>query len=59
VYLAVGCGQNHPEALVKIAMGRKVKPFTKYEVGKMFIRYSYDMIVSLKEFEKISTQGEL
>jgi carbamoyl-phosphate synthase large subunit len=59
IYLAVGCGQNHPEALVNLAMGKKVKAFTKYEIGKMFIRYSYDMIVDLSEFEKISTLGEL
>ncbi len=59
VYLAVGCGQNHPEALVKMALGKKVKPFKDYEVGKMFIRYSYDQIVNLSEFEKISTTGEL
>ncbi len=59
VYLAVGCGQNHPEALVQLALGKEVKPFKKYDVGKMFIRYSYDMIVSLKEFETISTLGEL
>lgn len=59
VYLAVGCGQNHPEALVRLAMGEDVKPFKKYDVGKMFIRYAYDMIVDLKEFEKISTLGEL
>ena len=30
-----------------------------YAVGKMFIRYSYDMIVNLNEFEQISTLGEL
>lgn len=59
VYLAVGCGQNHPEALVRMALGEEIEPFTKYERGKMFVRYSYDMIVDLKEFEKISTQGEL
>ena len=59
VYLAVGCGQNHPEALVKLALGMKTEPFKKYDVGKMFIRYSYDLIVGLNEFEKISTLGEL
>ncbi len=59
VYLAVGCGQNHPEALVRLALGEKVKPFKKYDVGKLFVRYSYDMIVELEEFEKISTLGEL
>ncbi len=59
VYLAVGCGQNHPEALVRMALGESVPPFDDYEVGKMFVRYSYDLIVNLSEFEKISTQGEL
>lgn len=59
VYLAVGCGQNHPEALVRMALGEDVKPFERYDVGKLFVRYSYDMIVGLDEFMKISTQGEL
>ncbi len=59
VYLAVGCGQNHPEALVNLALGKAVKPFKIYDIGKMFIRYSFDMIVELSEFEKISTLGEL
>ena len=58
VYLANGCGQNHAEALVKMALGEEVKPFTRYKSGKMFIRYSYDMIVDISEFEKISTTGE-
>jgi carbamoyl-phosphate synthase large subunit len=59
VYLACGAGQNHPEALIKMALGHEVTPFEKYTVGKMFIRYSYDLIVDLKEFETISTLGEL
>ena len=59
VYLAVGCGQNHPEALVRLALGEKVEPFKKYDIGKLFVRYSWDMIVNLDEFEKISTIGEL
>jgi carbamoyl-phosphate synthase large subunit len=59
VYLAVGAGQNLPEALVKLALGEEVQPYESYEVGKMFVRYSYDLITSLKEFEKLSTLGEL
>jgi carbamoyl-phosphate synthase large subunit len=59
VYLAVGAGQNLPEALVKLALGMEVQPFTEYKVGKMFVRYSYDLITDLKEFEKLSTRGEL
>ena len=59
VYLAVGAGQNLPEALLKLALDMEVKPFEDYQVGKMFIRYSYDLITDLKEFEKLSTMGEL
>lgn len=58
VYLAVGCGQNHPESLVRVALGEEVAPFNDYEFGKLFIRYSYDLIVNLSEFEQISTLGE-
>ncbi|MGC9470447.1 MAG: ATP-grasp domain-containing protein [Bacteroidales bacterium] len=59
VYLAVGAGQNLPEALVKLALGMEVKPFRRYDVGKMFVRYSYDMIVDLPRFEQLSTLGEV
>ena len=59
VYLAVGAGQNLPEALLKLALGQEVIPYEHYEVGKMFVRYSYDLITNVKEFEKLSTLGEL
>jgi carbamoyl-phosphate synthase large subunit len=59
IYLAVGVGQNIPEALVNLAMGKTVEPYTEYAVGKMFIRYAWDMIVDREEFEQISMYGEL
>jgi len=59
VYLSVGAGQNLPEALVKLALGENVRPFDKYEVGKLFIRYSYDLITDINEFEKLSLYAEL
>ena len=59
IYLAVGAGQNIPCALVRLAMGEKVEPYTEYAVGKMFVRYAWDMIVDISEFEQISTYGEL
>ena len=59
VYLAVAAGQNLPEALVKMAMGKDVPVFEEYDIGKMFIRYSYDMICELSEFQQLSTTGEL
>ncbi len=59
IYLSVGCGQNIPEALVKLALGEKVEPFNDFKKGKMFVRYAWDMIVDVEEFQKISTLGEL
>jgi carbamoyl-phosphate synthase large subunit len=59
VYLAVGAGQNIPEALVKLAMNQEVAPMETYDSGKMFVRYSYDMIVDLEKFEKISMNREI
>ncbi|MBW7848717.1 MAG: ATP-grasp domain-containing protein [Bacteroidales bacterium] len=59
IYLAVGAGQNIPEALVRLAMGWPCPAFNGYKVGKMFVRYAWDMIVDIAEFEQISTTGEL
>ena len=59
VYLAVGAGQNIPEALVKLALGYDVAPMNTYISGKMFVRYSYDIIVDLEKFEAIAMNGEI
>jgi carbamoyl-phosphate synthase large subunit len=59
VYLAVGAGQNIPEALLKLALGLEVQPFASYQVGKMFVRYSWDMIVDIDQFSQLATTGEL
>ena len=59
IYLTVGAGQNQPAALVKMALGEHVEPFIDYEVGKIFVRYSWDLITSIEEFQKISAFGEL
>lgn len=59
VYLAVGAGQNIPEALIKLANNEQFAPYTKYDIGKMFIRYSYDMIGDISQFEQLSITGEL
>ena len=58
VYLATAAGQNMPAAMVKLAMGQTVEPFSSFDVGKMFIRYSWDMIGDISDFEKISISGE-
>jgi carbamoyl-phosphate synthase large subunit len=59
IYLTAAAGQNQPAALVKLALGEKVEPFSGYEVGKVFIRYSWDHIIDISEFQKLSGKGEL
>jgi carbamoyl-phosphate synthase large subunit len=59
IYLTAAAGQNQPASLVRMALGEKVEPFTEYEVGKVFIRYAWDLIIDIKEFHKISANGEL
>jgi len=59
IYLTVAAGQNQPASLVKLALGHKVNPFKKYEVGKVFVRYSWDLIIDISEFQEISGTGEL
>ena len=59
IYLTAAAGQNQPAALVKLAIGEKVEPYTNYEVGKIFVRYSWDLITNINEFQKISGTGEL
>jgi carbamoyl-phosphate synthase large subunit len=59
IYLTAAAGQNQPIALVNMALGNKVDEFTTYQSGKMFIRYSWDNIVDVAEFQKIAAFGEL
>lgn len=59
IFLTAAAGQNQPAALVKLSMGEQVNPYQGYAVGKIFIRYSWDHIIDVEEFQKISAFGEL
>ncbi|MCC3160708.1 ATP-grasp domain-containing protein [Hymenobacter sp. 15J16-1T3B] len=59
IYLTVAAGQNQPAALVRLALGLPVYPWTEYAVGRMFIRYAWDLITDNHEFHQISAFGEL
>ncbi len=58
VYLATAAGQNLPYALVRLAMGETPAAFEKYSIGTIFVRYSWDLITSMNEFEKLAIAGE-
>jgi carbamoyl-phosphate synthase large subunit len=59
IYLTAAAGQNQPETLVKMAFGETPEPMHEYQVGKLFIRYSWDHVVDIADFQQISARGEL
>jgi carbamoyl-phosphate synthase large subunit len=59
IYLTAAAGQNQPASLVRLALGQQVEKFSDYEVGKVFIRYSWDKIINISQSHKISGTGEL
>ncbi|TGL63066.1 biotin carboxylase [Leptospira ognonensis] len=59
VYLATASGQNLPDALLRMALGETVKPFKDFDVGKVFVRHSWDEIVPMNQIESLSMNGQL
>ncbi len=59
VYLTQAAGQNLPYFLLQLTVGEKVQPAFEYEIGKMFVRCSIDLISDIKTYEKLAVYGEL
>lgn len=59
IYLTAAAGQNQPASLAKLASGENVEPFSKYDVGKIFIRYAWDNIIDVATFQQFSAKGEI
>ena len=58
VYLATSVGQNIPEQMVHIANCTEPKVYDDYSAGKMFIRYSWDLIIDHSVVENYAVTGE-
>ena len=59
IYLSAGAGQNQPTSLVKMALGEIIEPYTTYDVGKLFIRYAWDMIIDVEKYQQFTAFGVL
>jgi carbamoyl-phosphate synthase large subunit len=59
VYLATAAGQNLPDALLRMSLGESVKPFSKFDVGMVFVRHSWDDIIPMSHIESLSVNGQL
>lgn len=54
IYLSAGVGINLPEMVVSLALGEKPAPQFDYQAGKMFVRYSADLILDIGQLEQIT-----
>lgn len=58
VFLATGAGQNIPEQTVQLALGQEPSIYKSYKIGKMFVRYSYDMLIDQEDFSNFMLTKE-
>ena len=56
IYLSAAVGCNLPWALVQLLQGKKVT-LPEAEMGKLFIRYAQETVLSLQEFENMTIWG--
>lgn len=57
-YFATGVGINLPSRMIRYSLGQPVDRDSNYEAGKLFVRYSYELVTDMVAFQKISARGE-
>ncbi len=58
LYFATGVGINLPARLLKHAMQMPHEIDSEYPSGKLFMRYTNELVTDLDLFRSIMTQGE-
>ncbi len=58
VYFSTGVGVNLPARLVKAALGMDVDRNCDYMPGKLYVRYTYEVVTDMSHFQSIVTRGE-
>ena len=58
-YFATGVGINLPSRLVRHAFGLPLAPVPDYQAGKLFVRYTYELVTDITAFQKASMRGEV
>jgi carbamoyl-phosphate synthase large subunit len=57
-YFATGVGINLPERIVKALLGENNNLQNSYPSGKMFVRYTDEIICDINQFSNLVTSGE-
>ncbi|MCB1180249.1 MAG: ATP-grasp domain-containing protein [Leptospiraceae bacterium] len=59
IYLATAAGINLPAMNAKHALGELIGVELDYDIGKVFVRHSWDEIVPMSSLESLSVKGEI
>ena len=59
VYFSTGVGVNLPYRLLQAALGVEPERNWDYEAGKLYVRYTDDLVTDMDRFQKIVTSGEV
>jgi carbamoyl-phosphate synthase large subunit len=57
IYLGVGVGRNLPLSLLQLLAGAPVAAFDAPQSGVLFIRHAQEIIVPIRQFERMVTDG--
>lgn len=57
-YFATGIGVNLAAMLARCCMGLPVAPKLEYDAGRLFVRYTYELVTDMEVFQKAVTRGE-
>ena len=57
-YFATGVGVNLPANMLRTVFGLPMNIYDGYQTGKLYVRYTYELITDMGPFQKIVTQGE-
>lgn len=57
-YFATGVGVNLPANMLRKVLGKPLPGSFDYPTGKLFIRYTYELITDMTPFQNITMKGE-
>jgi len=57
-YFATGVGINLPSRMLRRSLGMPVPAALDYPAGKLFVRYSFELVTDMDLFQKAVTRGE-
>ncbi len=57
-YFATGVGINLPANMLRKIYGLPIKENFDYPTGKLFVRYTYELVTDMEPFRNITTRGE-